>query len=137
MPRQILTIELDGLTAGDYLAHVADPEPSALGRELRSVTVRGEPLGTTVEAILVWAGRPPHACAAATAAGLPFVAEAVSIEAREIDEIPAPAAPAPKRRGIAERIAAKLDGFADRAAAELRGVRAAPAMAAQVDLRRW
>jgi hypothetical protein len=88
MPRQILTIELDGLTAGDYIAHVADPEPPALGRGLRSVTLRAQPLDRTVEALLVWDEAAPGACEAATAAGLPFVAEAVRIEATEIHDVP-------------------------------------------------
>jgi hypothetical protein len=82
MPRQILTFELDGLTAGDYLAHVADPEPFALGNRLQSVTVRAEPLGDTVEAVLVWDGPVPAPCAAAQAAGLPWVAEVRALESR-------------------------------------------------------
>ena len=45
MPRQILTLELDGLTAADYIAHVSDPEPPALGYGLRTITLRAEPRG--------------------------------------------------------------------------------------------
>lgn len=133
MPRQILTIELDGLTAGDYLAYVADPEPHARG--LRSVTVRAEPLGSVVEAVLVWEGAPPEACAAARAAGLPLVAEAVSIAASIVDELPGPA-PAPRRR-FAPRVADRLGALADRAAARLAAAQAAPVTPAPLVLRRW
>jgi len=35
MLRQLLTLTLDGITASDYLAWVADPEPPALGHSLR------------------------------------------------------------------------------------------------------
>jgi hypothetical protein len=38
-PAQVLTLTLDGITAGDYLAWFRDPEPFALGRELRSIRV--------------------------------------------------------------------------------------------------
>ena len=79
MPRQILTLRLDGITAADYLAHFRDPEPAALGHALRSVDVRAEPLGDTIEAVLVWEETVPAPCAAAQASGLPRVAEVVSI----------------------------------------------------------
>lgn len=80
MLRQILTLHLDGVTASDYLAHLSDPEPPALASALRSVTVRAEPLGDTVEATLEWARRAPAARAAAQAAGLPLVAEVARVE---------------------------------------------------------
>ena len=82
MPRQLLTIELDGLTAGDYLCHFSDPDPAALGHGLRSVDVRAEPLGTTVEVLLEWEGAAPDPCHAAQAAGLPQVVEAISLTSR-------------------------------------------------------
>lgn len=89
MLRQLLTIELDGLTAGDYLGHLSDPEPTALGHGLRSVAVRAEPLGTRVDVVLEWeAVAAPDACAAAQAAGLPFVGEAVSLESRVAGQPP-------------------------------------------------
>jgi hypothetical protein len=65
MPLQVLVLALDGITAGDYIAWVSDPEPPALGRDLRSITLRGDPLGDTVEAALVWEGPPPAPTAAA------------------------------------------------------------------------
>ncbi|HEV2812228.1 MAG TPA: hypothetical protein VGW10_03150 [Solirubrobacteraceae bacterium] len=119
MPRQIVTIELAGLTAGDYLAHLSEPEPAALGCGLRSITVRAEPLGHTVEAVLVWREAAPSARVAAQAAGLPLVAEVVRVEAVEVDEppagrpverrVPAPARPRQGRlSGLGARAAARL-----------------------------
>lgn len=122
MPRQILTIELEGLTAGDYVAHVCDPEPPALGHGLRSITVRAEPRGTTVEALLVWEGRAPAPHAAALAAGLPLVAEVVRVDATEIHELPAER-PAPQRETVAarqSRLAALTERAAQRLAAQPR-----------------
>jgi hypothetical protein len=128
MPRQILTIELDGLLAGDYLAHLSDPEPAALGHGLRSVAVRAEPLGSTVEAVLAWDGPSPAPRVAARAAGLPLVAEVVSVTARELDAVPA------ARRKEAHA-PGRLSAFVDRAAAQLATqVRPAPA---QPLLLRW
>ena len=53
---QSLIIRLDGLTAGDYLAWVRDPEPPALDYGLRSVAISAEPLGELVHIELIWAG---------------------------------------------------------------------------------
>jgi hypothetical protein len=145
MFRQIITIELDGLTAGDYLSCLRDPEPCALGHALRSVTVRAEPLGSTVEALLVWNHGAPGARAAAHAAGLPVVAEVVAIESREIEAVPAPephtertrrvTVPAPRRdpRGP---LARRLGALADRAAARLAAT-AHPAPRPQPLVLRW
>jgi hypothetical protein len=74
MPLQILTVKLDGITAGDYLAWCRDPDPPALDLALRSISVAAEPLGDTITAILDWGESPPRAPAAATAAGLPLAA---------------------------------------------------------------
>ncbi|HEX2085341.1 MAG TPA: hypothetical protein VHF89_06640 [Solirubrobacteraceae bacterium] len=107
MPRQIVTLRLDGITAGDYLAHVRDPEPPAAGLGLRSMTVRAEPLGELVEAVLDWEHRIPAPAVAARAAGLPLTAEVAAVEAvpdvTEEDPV----------------IAKKLADLADRAAAAL------------------
>jgi hypothetical protein len=116
MPRQILTIELAGLTAGDYLAHVRDPEPPALVHGLRSVTVRAQPLGDTVEATLVWEHAAPVPHVAARTAGLPLVAEVVRVESSEVRDHPAErpaaaraAAPRPGRiAALTERVAARI-----------------------------
>ena len=72
MPRQVLTLKLEGITAGDYLTWCRDPEPPALDYTLRSVRVDADPLGDTITAVLDWKHRPPSPSAAAIAAGLPL-----------------------------------------------------------------
>jgi hypothetical protein len=79
---QVLTLTLDGITAGDYIAWVQDPEPPALGVGLRSIAVRGEPLGDIVEAALAWDGSPPAPTAPATIAGLPLIPEVTAVRSR-------------------------------------------------------
>ena len=76
MPLQILTLKLDGITAGDYLTWCRDPDPPALDYALRSITIKGDPLGDTITAILDWNQPPPAPPAAATAAGLTLPAAA-------------------------------------------------------------
>jgi hypothetical protein len=39
MSSATLTLELDGITAGDYLQWIHDPEPRALDHTLRSVSL--------------------------------------------------------------------------------------------------
>jgi hypothetical protein len=67
---QILTLKLDGITAGDYLTWYRDPDPPVLGLALRSVSIDADSLGETITAILDWNESPPPASAAASAAGL-------------------------------------------------------------------
>jgi hypothetical protein len=74
MPLQILSLKLDGITAGDYLTWCRDPEPSALDFALQSVSVDADPLGDTITAILDWNGPAPRPSSAAAAAGLPLSA---------------------------------------------------------------
>jgi hypothetical protein len=77
---QSLVIRLDGITAGDYLTWVWDPEPPALDHGLRSVAISAEPLGELVKIDLVWADRPPtRPSAAAVAAGFPLIPEVVAV----------------------------------------------------------
>jgi hypothetical protein len=77
---QSLVIRLDGITAGDYLAWVRDPEPPALDQGLRSVAISAEPLGELVYIDVVWAGRPPTIpSAAAVAAGFGLTPEVVAV----------------------------------------------------------
>jgi hypothetical protein len=76
---QILTLKLDGITAGDYLSWCRDPDPPALDFALRSLCVDADPLGDTVTAILDWNRPAPAPAAAAAAAGLPLAA---SVELR-------------------------------------------------------
>ena len=70
MSLQILTLTLDGITAGDYLTWCRDPDPPALEFGLRSISIDADPLGDTITAILDWEQPAPTAATAATAAGL-------------------------------------------------------------------
>jgi hypothetical protein len=65
---QIITLDLDGITAGDYLAYFVDADPALEASRIRSVTVDAEPLGDRVTAVLRWDGTPAPARAAAQAA---------------------------------------------------------------------
>jgi len=47
---QVLTLELDGITAADYIAHFLDADPPLEGTDLSSVAIDAEPLGSTVVA---------------------------------------------------------------------------------------
>ena len=80
MALQFLILTLDGITAGDYLAWVRDPEPPVLGRDLRAVSVQGDPLGDTIEAVLAWRGAAPAPAVAASIAGLPLTPELIKLE---------------------------------------------------------
>jgi hypothetical protein len=75
---QALTLTLDGITAGDYLSWVRDPDPAALGRELQAVAIDAAPLGDRIDLGLVWDHEPPDAETAAAIAGFPVVPEVVS-----------------------------------------------------------
>ena len=70
MALRILTLKLDGVTAGDSLAWCRDPHPTALGFARSSVHLDAGPLGDTVTATLDYVRRAPPPSAAATAAGL-------------------------------------------------------------------
>jgi hypothetical protein len=87
MTFQTLRLTLDGMTAGDYLAHLYDPEPPALGLGLRSVAVRGEPLGDVVEALLCWDGPAVSPHRAARLAGFPLPGEVVALESRRLQAL--------------------------------------------------
>jgi hypothetical protein len=67
---QILTLKLDGITAGDYMSWCRDPDPPALDFALRSLCVDADPLGDTVTAILDWDQPAPAPTTAGAAAGL-------------------------------------------------------------------
>jgi hypothetical protein len=75
MSLQILTLKLDGTTAGDYLTWCRDPDPPALDLTLRSIRIQAEPLGDTITAILDWNQPAPAPTVAAAAAGLPLTAD--------------------------------------------------------------
>ncbi|HET7378891.1 MAG TPA: hypothetical protein VFJ24_02500 [Gaiellales bacterium] len=55
---QELTILLDGITAGDYLTWVRDPEPRALGRDLVAIATAADPVAARIDVHLIWG---PHA----------------------------------------------------------------------------
>ena len=82
MTTQRLTLKLDGVTAGDYLAYIRDPEPPALGHALRSISVTADPFGSIVEATIEWDGPAPEAHAAARAAGLPVTGDVRAVRSR-------------------------------------------------------
>jgi hypothetical protein len=84
MSLQYLTLQLDGITAGDYLTWVRDPEPPALGAGLDSITVEVDPLGETIEATLSWNRPPPAPRAAALAAGFPLTPEVSAVDSRTL-----------------------------------------------------
>jgi hypothetical protein len=86
---QRLTFELDGMTAGDYLAYVRDPEPPGLGSVLRSIAIDAEPLGDTIQVVLSWNGTPPPPADAEILAGLPMTAEVVRVTCRSLEAIAA------------------------------------------------
>jgi hypothetical protein len=70
MTLQILTLMLDGITAGDYLTWCRDPGPPALDFALRSISLDADPFGDTITATLDWNLPAPAPAAAAAAAGL-------------------------------------------------------------------
>jgi hypothetical protein len=91
---QRLTLMLEGITAGDYLQWMRDPEPPALGQALQSIDVQGDPLGQIVEARMSWEGSPPSALEAARLAGLPLIPEVTEVDSEV--HVPVPATPWPQ-----------------------------------------
>jgi hypothetical protein len=77
---QRLTFHLDGITAGDYLAYVRDPEPPGLDTVLRSISADADPLGDTIDFVLAWKDAPPVPAVAAVLAGLPVTPEVVVVD---------------------------------------------------------
>ena len=97
MPLQILTLTLDGITAGDYLTWCRDPDPPALDFALRSISIDADPMGDTITATLQWDDAVPTAPAAASAAGLPL-APGAQIQTSAIDDPEAPPRSTASRR---------------------------------------
>jgi hypothetical protein len=83
MSIQILTLQLDGITASDYLQWCRDPDPPALDYGLRSISIDAEPLGDTITATLDWDRPAPPTRAAATAAGLPVTGDVQAIRSED------------------------------------------------------
>jgi hypothetical protein len=86
---QRLTFELDGITAGDYLAYVRNPDPPGLGRALRSMAIHAEPLGDTIEVVLQWDGEAPEPATAEILSGLPMIPEVTRATCRGLEAIAA------------------------------------------------
>jgi hypothetical protein len=83
---QLLRLVLDGITAGDYLCWVRDPEPQALvklGHNLQSISASADPLRDRIELELHWDREPPDPCSAAVAAGFLLTPEVVDVLADE------------------------------------------------------
>ncbi len=89
---QSLLLELDGITADDYLAHARDPEPASLGAALLAIAVRARRDGEAVEAILNWRGDAPVPVRAAALAGLPVTADVRAVHELELAARPLAAA---------------------------------------------
>ena len=89
MTFQRLTYHLEGITAGDYLAYVRDPEPPGLGHGLRSITVEAEPLVSRIDFVLAWEGTPPPPRAAEILAGVPVTDEVVRAHCRRLESVAA------------------------------------------------
>ena len=79
LTQQRLTIVLAGITASDYLTWIRDPDPPALGRELRSVDVHADPLGDRLDVLMRWNTDPPTPQAAAPAAGFHLTPEVIEL----------------------------------------------------------
>jgi hypothetical protein len=79
---QLITIDLDGITAADYLAHFRDADAPIEASRLQAVGVNADPLGDTVDVILRWQGPPPNARTAASAAGFQLTGDVVGIRSR-------------------------------------------------------
>ena len=86
---QRLTFELDGITAGDYLAYVRNPDPPGLGRALRSMAIHAEPLGDTIEVVLGWDGPAPEPAQAEILSGLPMTPEVRRVTCRGLEAVAA------------------------------------------------
>jgi hypothetical protein len=76
---QRLTLLLHGITAGDYLTWVRDPEPHALGHYLKAVTATAQPLGRRIDLELTWDQPPPALRDAAITAGFPLIPEVIGL----------------------------------------------------------
>jgi hypothetical protein len=81
---QEITLQLDGITAGDYVAHFVDADPPLAATGLRSVCIASEPLDDSVVAVLRWIGSPPDAPAALAAAGFHVTQDVARVSARVV-----------------------------------------------------
>lgn len=81
---QVITLELDGITADDYIAHFVDADPAFEATGLGSVTIDADPFGSEVVAVLRWRGAPPPVETAARAAGLNLTGDVVAVHSRPV-----------------------------------------------------
>jgi hypothetical protein len=79
---QVITLDLDGITPEDYLAHCVDPDPPLEASRLASVSAEPRPLSEMVVAVLRWHGTPPAARTAASVAGLQLTQDVVDVRSR-------------------------------------------------------
>jgi hypothetical protein len=79
---QLIELELDSITAADYMAHFVDADPPNEASRLRSVSLDADPLDDTVVATLRWDGTPPATRTAAALAGLHMTADVVALRSR-------------------------------------------------------
>ena len=89
MTFQRLIFELDGITAGDDLAYVRNPDPPGLGTVLRSMAIHAEPLGDTIEFVLGWDGAAPAPAKAEILAALPMIPEIRRATCRGLEAVAA------------------------------------------------
>jgi hypothetical protein len=85
MPIQTLTLNLDAITAEDYLTWCRDPDPPALQLTLRSISIDADPLADTLTATLDWNQPVPSPRAAAAMAGL-SIPPGIQVHASPSDE---------------------------------------------------
>jgi hypothetical protein len=79
LAKQHLTLVLEGITAGEDLTWMRDPDPHTLGRELRSIGVHTHPLDDRIDVLLHWNTNPPAPPAAAPAAGFHLTPEVIEL----------------------------------------------------------
>jgi hypothetical protein len=79
---QVITLDLDGITAEDYLAYFADADPPLEASRLVSVAAEPRPQSEMVVAVLRWDGTPPPARVAASAAGFQLTQDVVDVRGR-------------------------------------------------------
>jgi hypothetical protein len=93
---QQITLQLDGITPADYIAHFVDADPALETSRLRSVAVEADAPSGAVVATVAWDGPPPAARVAATAAGLHLTADVVAVHS-DVNSLPrpVPASPTP------------------------------------------
>ncbi len=78
-----LTLWLEGITAGDYLQWIHDPDPPN-DADLELISVTAPSLGERIRVELLSAGNPPPPTTAAHVVGFPITPEVVRVQCRPI-----------------------------------------------------